>query len=110
MASALLLAVVAIGVGGRTTKPSPVSAPVASAAVLVGEAVPPGEAAMGTPSPRSDWPAGRAARAESDPLAERVNKFTIDDQIVSRSRPDFVPRRTHRIGGLANHRRDPSER
>ena len=47
---------------------------------------------MVAPLPRSDWPAALADRAQSDPLAERVNKFTIDDEVVSWSRPDDVPR------------------
>jgi hypothetical protein len=90
----MLVAVVTIGVLGRTTNAPADDTPVASSVVLVAHGAPPREAVVVTPSPRSDWPAT---------LAERVNKFTIDDQVVSWSRLDDVPRRTHRVGGLAKY-------
>ena len=82
----------AVSAGGRTTSPTPAAAPVASPAFLAADAALAGEAVVVAPLPRSDWPAALADRAQSDPLAERVNKFTIDDEVVSWSRPDDVPR------------------
>jgi hypothetical protein len=52
-----------------------------SPAVFVADVAPPEHAALVAPSRPSYRPAV-ADRAQPDPLAERVNKFTIDDQVA----------------------------
>ena len=94
-------------------------------------------ATAATPSPRSDWPAAIAdhnrpavvprereegtdglmgrlpfglANDTPYPLAERVNKFTIDDVLTGWSASDDTAPWSRRLGGLANYRTDPYER
>ena len=93
--------------------------------------------ASATPSPRSDWPAAIADRNRPAvaprereegtdglmgrlpfglandtpyPLAESVNKFTIDDVLTGWSASDDTAPWSRRLGGLANYRTDPYER
>ena len=129
----LLIAVVAIAIAGRGSRPAPVEQPAAPA---VQAAVVTSLPAV-TPSPRSDWPAAIADRNRPAvaprkreegtdglmgrlpfglandtpyPLAERVNKFTIDDVLTGWSAADDAPPWSRRLGGLANYRTDPYER
>jgi hypothetical protein len=132
-----LVAVVAIAIAGRSSGPRPVPAegPANLAAKAADASLPAATAA--TPSPRSDWPAAIAernrpaiARREREegtdglmgrlpfglandtpyPLAERVNKFTIDDVLTGWSASDDAAPWSRRLGGLANYRTDPYER
>jgi hypothetical protein len=132
-----LIAVVAIAIAGRAggPRPGPAEAP-ARLAVRAADASPPVSKAA-TPSPRSDWPAAIADRNRQAvalrereegtdglmgrlpfglandtpyPLAERVNKFTIDDVLTGWSAADDAPPWSRRLGGLANYRTDPYER
>jgi hypothetical protein len=133
-----LIAVVAIAIAGRAggPRPGPAEGP-ANLAAQAADTSLPAAAAATTPSPRSDWPAAIADRNRQAvalrereegtdglmgrlpfglandtpyPLAERVNKFTIDDVLTGWSAADDAPPWSRRLGGLANYRTDPYER
>jgi hypothetical protein len=123
---------VAIGVLGRVTAP-PAERPVASSALSADALV----AAVPTPSHRSDWPAAigrrtvaptgtpRPDREEGTdglmggipfgipgdtPYARRdmVNRFTIDDVVVTAFVNDTTPPWVRRNGGLTSFPTDPA--
>jgi hypothetical protein len=135
-----LVAVVAIAITGRgsSARSVPAQAPVSPAVQIAAASLPAATATTAaTPSPRSDWPAAIANRNHPavaprergegsdglmgrlpfglandtpDPLAERVNKFTIDDVLTGWSAADDAPPWSRRLGALANYRTDPYER
>jgi hypothetical protein len=136
IAPAILIAVIAIGLSGKTAKPDPAAVRGASPVVLAARVADVSQPAI-TPSPRSDWPAALADRNRRAanprpreegtdglmgrlpfglaydtpfPPAERVNKFTIDDVLLGRSSFDTTPPWVRRLHGLANYRTDPYER
>ena len=101
IAPAVLVAVVAVAVAGRTTDRAVdvVSAATAAvAAALAAEPAPPRQAAAVTPSPRSDWPAAIAERDHPRTLTDRVNKFTIDDIRAASPTFDTTPPWVRRPG------------
>jgi len=126
------MAIVAIAIAGRGSRPVPADQPAVPA---VQEAAAASLPAV-TPSARSDWPAAvadlnrSAAPREREegtdglmgrlpfglandtpyPPAERVNKFTIDDIRTGWSASDDAPPWSRRLGGLVNYRTDPYER
>ncbi len=125
----VLIAVVALGVAGRSpaTPPRPSATVVAAAPIEA-------RAPFATPSPRSDWPAAIAARNPAprqreegtDGLLGRlafglpgdtpyarpapVNRFTLDDTRTSWSGLDSTPPWVRRLSVLGNDRADPSRR
>jgi hypothetical protein len=132
-----LVAVVAIAIAGRGSGPRPVPAETPANPAVQAAAASLPVATAATPSPRSDWPAAIADRNRPAvaprereegtdglmgrlpfglandtpyPLAERVNKFTIDDVLTGWSAADDTAPWSRRLGGLANYRTDPYER
>ena len=98
IAPAVLVAVVAVAVAGRTTDRAVDVVSAASAAALAAEAAPPRQAVEVTPSPRSDWPAAIAERDHPRTLTDRVNKFTIDDIRAASPTFDTTPPWVRRPG------------
>jgi hypothetical protein len=130
-----LAAVVAIGVLGRVSSPS--TARPSASTVAQAASPEPIVAAAPTPSRRSDWPAaiGRRSTAPTGtprpdreegtdglmggipfgipgdtpyPRRDAVNRFTIDDLVVTATRRDTTPPWVRRTGGLPTYVTDPA--